>query len=229
MGASLSEPPIRSRLLTSFSKYRAGTYFVGGIVACGLMCLVVIRVSGLAVVSQHDLDKQAQFIVDLQQENQELTDDLFSFRGPDAVFDSPDLPYDESTDARATVAAARQRALQTGKFLMITFGANWCMDCRTLHRNLKTDEVMAYTTDVFHFANVDVGKFNSNRDIAAELGVDLTRGIPVAIFYDPAGNKIGTTNDGQLEPARFYSSKQILKFVRDIAEKSLIAAPDSVR
>ncbi len=63
---------------------------------------------------------------------------------------------------------------------------------------------------------------------AIDLGVDLTRGIPVAIFYDPEGRVIGTTNDGQLEPARYYTSKQILKFV-GVAEKSLISAPDSVQ
>ena len=126
------------------------------------------------------------------------------------------------------VTDARQQALQDGKFLMITFGANWCMDCRTLYHSLRTGEVKEFTDDVFNFAHVDVGKFNRNREIAEELGVDLSRGIPVAIFFDPAGNKIGTTNEGQLEPARYYTSKKILKFVRDIVEKSLIAAPDSV-
>ena len=111
---------------------------------------------------------------------------------------------------------------------MITFGANWCTDCRTLYHNLKTDDVMAYTDSVFHFANVDVGEFDRNKDVAEELGIELARGIPVAIFFDAAGNKIGTTNDGQLETARFYTSKQILKFVRDIAERSSIQAPDAV-
>ena len=229
MGASSSVLPIRSRFLTYSSKYRAGMHFVGGILAGGVICLVVLRLSGLAVVSQHELDKQAQLVADLQKENYELTDDLFDYQGPDAVFDPTDLPYDEFADAHAIVADARQQALQAGKFLMITFGANWCTDCRTLYHNLKTDDVMAYTDGVFHFANVDVGKFNRNREVAEELGVDLARGIPVAIFFDSAGIKIGTTNDGQLEPARFYTSKQILKFVRDIAEKSLIAAPDSVQ
>jgi hypothetical protein len=56
----------------------------------------------------------------------------------------------------------------------------------------------------------------------------LSRGIPVAIFFDPEGEVIGTTNEGQLEPSRHYSSKQILKFVRDIAEHSRVSAPDSV-
>lgn len=229
MGASAITPPIRSRPLTSLSKNRAGMLFVAGILTGGVICVIMLRLSGLAVVGQEELDEQRQSIADLQIENHDLTNDLFNYQGPDAVFDPTDLPYDELADAHAVVADARQQALQAGKFLMVTFGANWCMDCRTLYHNLKTDDVIAYADGVFHFTNVDVGKYNRNRELAKELGVDLARGIPVAIFFDPAGNKIGTTSDGQLETARLYSSKQILKFIRDIAEKSLIATPDSVQ
>ena len=219
----------RNRFLTPTPKSRAVLHFASGILTGGILCLVVLRLSGLAVVSQQELDQQAQRIAELEEENVELTDDLFTYRGPDSVFDPADLPYDESADARAVVAEARQQALQEGKFLMITFGANWCIDCRTLHRTLRSREVMAYTGELFHFANVDVGKFNRNRDVASELGVELKLGIPVAVFFDATGNMIGTTNDGQLETARFYSSKQILGFVRDVAEHSRITAPDSIR
>lgn len=212
-----------------FLKYPRGMHFVGGIIAGGIICLVAIRLGGFSVVSQQELDEQAQLIADLQQENSELTDDLFDFQGPEAVFDDTDLPYDEADDAHAIVADGRQKALEEGKFLMITFGANWCMDCRTLYRNLRSEDVSQFTDSVFHFVNVDVGKFNNNRDLAVELGVDLARGIPVAVFFDPAGEKIGTTNDGQLEPARFYTSKQILSFVRAVAEESLIVAPGLVQ
>jgi thioredoxin 1 len=118
--------------------------------------------------------------------------------------------------------------LQAGKFLMITFGANWCMDCRTLHHRLKSEDVKEYTRDRFVFVNVDVGKFNQNAELAKELGVTLSKGIPVAIFFNPEGEVVGTTNEGQLEPARRYTSKQILRFIRDIAERSQITTPDSV-
>ena len=111
---------------------------------------------------------------------------------------------------------------------MITFGANWCYDCRNLHRMLETDEVRDYTDELFDFVYVDVGTMNRNRETAERLGVTLSRGIPVAVFYAPDGLLIGTTNDGQLEPARYYSSKQILKFVKDVAERSRIAAPDAI-
>ena len=36
-----------------------------------------------------------------------------------------------------------------------------------------------------YFVNVVVGKFNQNADIAAELGVTLSKGIPVAVFFNP--------------------------------------------
>jgi len=197
--------------------------------AGSVILLVAFRTSGLAVVNKHDLDEQLQLITDLQKENYELTEDLFSYQGPEAVFDSAGLPYQAAADARAMVSAGRQKAQEDDNFLMITFGANWCLDCRTLHSHLQSDDVKEYTDDLFQFVYVDVGMFESNGDVAVDLGVDLTRGIPVAIFFDPEGREIGTTNDGQLAPARYYSSKQILKFVRDIVEKSLIVAPDSVQ
>lgn len=215
--------------MSTLSKYRAGITFVGGVVIGAAAILLAFRVGGLAVVSQEALDEQAQLIAELRQENYELTDDLFNYQGPDAIFDPDDLPYDADADASADVAAGRQDAMLNDQFLMITFGANWCIDCRTLYHHLKSDEVRAFTDDMFHFVTVDVGKFNRNRDVARELGVDLSRGIPVAVFFDPEGREIGNTNDGQLEPAQFYSSQQILKFVRDIVERSLIAAPDSVQ
>jgi thioredoxin 1 len=215
--------------MSTFNKYRARLSFVGGIVVGVVIGMAALRVSGFALVSQQDLDEQFQLIADLQEENHELTDDLFGYQGPNVVFDTSELPYKDDDDASTTVAAARQQALDDKKFLMVTFGANWCLDCRTLYKHLRSPEVQTFTAENFEFVNVNVGKFNTNVDLATDLGVDLRRGIPVAVFFGPDGQLIGTTNEGQLEPARFYTSRQILKFVRNIVEKSLIAAPDSVQ
>lgn len=212
------------------SKYITWSWFVGGLLAGFLIFYAGIKMSGYSVVSRKTLELQQELIVELQEENLELTEDLFK---PQMLTESAlrgaELPYDESADARSELIAARQKALKAEKFLMVTFGANWCMDCRNLHRILKNEEVQTYTSGLFDFVNVDIGKFNKNADIASELGVTLTKGIPVAIVFDPAGNVIGTTNEGQLEPARRYSSKQILRFVKDIAEKTRIVSPAAVR
>ena len=184
---------------------------------------------GLTPVSNELLDEQQARLDLLQEENLELTEELFRprFQGGSA-FSQDELPYDAQADADSMVSNARMKARAESKFLMVTFGANWCMDCRTLHHHLNAEPVAGYTRDLFLFVNVDVGKFNQNRDVADSLGVSLARGIPVAIFFGPDGRVIGTTNEGQLEPARHYFSKQILKFVRDIAERDRILPPDSV-
>ncbi len=185
--------------------------------------------SGQTPVSQESLAERQTELARLQEENLELTEELFQPRSAQGiVFSQDELPYDEEADAASSVSTARMEARAEGKFLMVTFGANWCLDCRTLHHHLNSEPVAGYARDLFRFVNVDVGKFNQNHDVAGSLGVSLSRGIPVAVFFDSEGKLIGTTNDGQLEPARHYSSKQILKFVRDVAERNQIIAPDAV-
>jgi thiol-disulfide isomerase/thioredoxin len=188
-----------------------------------------LTMSGRQIVNDAELELQAERIAELEEENRELTDELFSPQQPSLPpLDTTQGPYAGGEDASDDIVIARADAKDRGRFLMITFGANWCYDCRNLHRMLETDEVRAYTNKLFDFVFVDVGKMNQNRQAAERLGVDLNRGIPIAVFYGPDGPLIGAPNEGQLEAARYYSSKQILKFVRDIAERSRIAAPDAI-
>lgn len=211
-------------------KYRSGAWFVGGALTALLIVCMLIYGLGFSLVSPGEQSRRQIELTDLRRENLELTEELLApGRQARLSFASEKPPYDDDANARQDITIARERALSEGRYLMVTFGANWCLDCRTLHHNLKTTEVADYTRDLFHFVNVSVGKFNHNRDIAEELGVSLSRGIPVAIIFDPNGQLIGTTNEGQLEPSRHYTSKQILKFVRDIAERQKIQAPDDWR
>ena len=203
--------------------------FVAGLILGLAAYHGALLLSGQTPVSRELLYEQQARLEELREENADLADDLFAPRGQSGVPYNPiEKPYAGFADAGALISEARSEARAKNKFLMVTFGANWCMDCRTLHYHLSSEPVAGYASDLFRFVFVDVGKLNQNRDVAESLGVSLSRGIPVAIFFDPAGDVIGTTNDGQLEPARYYSSKQILKFVRDIAEHSLVLAPDSV-
>ena len=188
-----------------------------------------LLLTGQTPVAREHLDEQQAQLELLQQENLELTEELFQPRVQGGfAFSQDEALYDGQADAALVISEARAQAQAESKFLMVTFGADWCIDCRTLHQHLNSEPVAGYTRDLFHFVFVDVGKFNQNRDVAESLGVSLSRGIPVAVFFDSDGELIGTTNEGQLEAARKYSSKQILRFVRDIAERDRILAPDSV-
>lgn len=190
----------------------------------------VLTMSARHVLSSAELQAQAERLAALEEENRELTEELFRPREPALPpLDMTQGPYTGDEDASDEIVIARADAKDRNRFLMVTFGANWCYDCRNLHRMLETDEVREYTDGLFDFVFVDVGKLNQNRQVAERLGVDLDRGIPVAVLFAPDGALIGTTNDGQLESARYYSSKQILRFVRDVAERSRIVAPDAIR
>jgi thiol-disulfide isomerase/thioredoxin len=139
--------------------------------------------------------------------------------------DAHHLPYDPDADARADIAAGKARAEATGKLLMVTFGANWCPDCLTLHKNLEDPLTRDYARSTFEIVNVDVGDFGKNADVAQELGVKVN-GIPLAVFFSSDGRPICDTSRGELEPSRHYTSREILGFLREVAEYRRVVSPD---
>ena len=141
------------------------------------------------------------------------------------ISDSKTKRYDPGHDARAVFASARAMAVRADRHLMVVFGADWCPDCRKLHDNLMSDEVTSYMRDHMDFLTVDVGRKDLNIDFAKELGVTVSNGIPVAVFFDSNGDLIGTTNRGELEPSRYFTSTQILAFVKKIVEQQSVSQP----
>jgi thioredoxin len=131
----------------------------------------------------------------------------------------------ESEVTRYRIAFARQKAKALKRFLMVEFGADWCEDCVVLAQHLKNGVSGAYFQKHFEILTVDTGHSDRNLDVAESLGVDMNHGIPAALFFAPDGRRIGATNHGELEPARTYSSDEILQFLREIVEQQRITAP----
>jgi thioredoxin 1 len=123
------------------------------------------------------------------------------------------------------VDSARKQAQTTNKYLMVEFGADWCVDCVVLARTLDSGETGEYFQKTFSVLKVDVGKFDKNLKIAQALGVDITRGIPTALFYAPDGTRIGATNKGELEPSSKFGAKQIMAFLKEVTEHRNIVNP----
>ena len=133
--------------------------------------------------------------------------------------------YKPENDARAVFASELSSAISANNYLMVVFGADWCPDCRKLYDNLESEEVASYMDNYMNFVTIDVGRKNLNIDFAEELGVTVSNGIPVAVFFNPKGDPIGTTNQGELEPSRYFTSSQILEFVRKIVEYEVVIKP----
>ena len=140
-------------------------------------------------------------------------------------FDATNLPYKSDVDVRMAVEAGKARAAESGKMLMVTFGANWCPDCLTLQKNLRDPETQAYAERNFEMVNIDVG--DSIKSARVERDLDMTvNTIPLAMFYSSDGKPICDTQRGELKPSRHYSSREILGFLREVVDYRRAVSPD---
>jgi thiol:disulfide interchange protein len=134
-------------------------------------------------------------------------------------------PASESRVSQYRIEYAQKKAQALHKILMVEFGADWCEDCVVFERHLSDGPAHDYFQKHFMLLKVDIGQSDRNLDVAESLGLDLNHGIPAVIFYGPDGRQIGATNNGELEPSRNYSAKQILQFLKQVAENGTINKP----
>jgi len=136
-------------------------------------------------------------------------------------------PANESKVTQYRLDYALKKAKAQRKILMVEFGADWCEDCIVLARNLADPVVNAYFDQHFNLLRVDVGpKGEKNLDVGESLGLDMSHGIPAAVFFAPDGAPIGATSHGELEPSRKFTARQILAFLTNVAEEKTIVSPD---
>lgn len=101
------------------------------------------------------------------------------------------LPYDETADADAAVAAARERAVRNRKLLLIDLGGNWCLDCRLLAGTMDTAPLKGWLATRYEIVTVDVGRFDKNLQIPARYGIaDRLKGVPAVLIIDPRTNRL---------------------------------------
>jgi thioredoxin 1 len=95
-------------------------------------------------------------------------------------------PYDEAADARAQLDAALAEAKQSGKHVLLDFGANWCPDCRVLAGIAGRPEVKPWLDANYVTVLIDTGRHNRNLDIAERYGLTL-QAIPSVLVLSADG------------------------------------------
>ena len=126
-------------------------------------------------------------------------------------------PYNEAADARQDIKQALAQAAQSGKSVIVVFGANWCGDCKVLDLAMKQGVSAPFVAREFQVVKVDVGRFDRNVAVAESYGVPLKNGIPAVVILSPANKVLYVTRAGELADARNMGENGIYDFLRKVA------------
>jgi protein disulfide-isomerase len=127
-----------------------------------------------------------------------------------------DGPYNEAADARKEIAQALSQAAQSGKNVIVVFGANWCGDCKVLDLAMKQGASAPFVAREFQVVKVDVGRFDRNVAIAESYGVPLKNGIPAIAILSSANKVLYVTRAGELADAGSMGENGIYDFLRKV-------------
>ena len=127
------------------------------------------------------------------------------------------MPYDETADAAAAVAAALEEAEANGKLLLIEFGANWCPDCRAFAAAIQAPEARAVIEEKFVAVKVDVGDWDKHPEVVAAWGNPIEGGIPAIVVANAQGEVLFSTKAGQLAKARSMGPEDFAAFFEHLA------------
>ena len=123
--------------------------------------------------------------------------------------------YDEAADARAQIDAAFARAKKENKRVLLVFGANGCGWCRKLHALFERDEEIARLLRYeYEVIRVDVGRFDRNEDLAADLGAAVRQhGIPFLTVLDAEGKPLVNQETSSLEQGAAHDPAKVKAFL----------------
>ena len=127
-----------------------------------------------------------------------------------------DGPYNEAADARKDITQALSQAAQSGKSVIVVFGANWCGDCKVLDLAMKQGASAPLVAREFQIVKVDVGRFDRNVAIAESYGIPLKNGIPAIVILSPANKILYVTRAGELADAGNMGENGIYDFLRKV-------------
>lgn len=97
--------------------------------------------------------------------------------------------YQPSEDALADVQQALSRAEKSDRRLLVVTGANWCHDSRALASRLHTSPLAESIQENYELVFVDVGFYETGREVLQEFGVPHFYATPTVLIVDPASRQ----------------------------------------
>jgi thioredoxin-related protein len=100
--------------------------------------------------------------------------------------------YNEHADGKQSIDAAIAAAKKQDKYVLITWGANWCGWCQRLDEIVRTDPTVAQLLrDHYVPVKIDIGHRDKHMELARKYGADLNNlGIPHSTVLDGNGKVV---------------------------------------
>jgi thioredoxin 1 len=119
--------------------------------------------------------------------------------------------YPAIDTAAADIQAAVAEAHRTHKRVIVDFGGDWCPDCQVLNIYFHQSPNAELLAKYFVRVNVNVGRQDANKDIAASYGVPL-KGVPALAVLDGNGKAVYAQNK-EFSDMRHLDSSALTAFL----------------
>lgn len=118
-------------------------------------------------------------------------------------------PEAAGTDLHAALA----KAARLHKRIILDFGGNWCGDCVALDKYFHQEPNASLLKANFILVDINIGRFDSNADIAKTYGVPLEKGVPALAILDSEGHTLYSQKNGEFEAMRTLSPSALTEFL----------------
>jgi thioredoxin 1 len=121
--------------------------------------------------------------------------------------------YPDPSQAKSDIAAALKIAAQTHKRVLLDFGGDWCGDCQVLDLYFHDEKNRPILESGFVLVHVNIGKMDTNLDIAQQYQVPLDRGVPALAVLSDKGVLLFSQKSGEFEAMRRMESSAVTSFL----------------
>jgi len=101
--------------------------------------------------------------------------------------------YPDVSAAHTDIQAALAKARREHKRVILDFGGDWCGDCQVLNIYFHQSPNAELLQKHFVLVDVNIGRMDSNLDIAHRYGVPV-QGVPALAVLSPEGKVIYSQN-----------------------------------
>ena len=127
-------------------------------------------------------------------------------KAPKEIYPAPELAQAELKDALAKAAKLHKR-------IILDFGGNWCGDCKVLDKYFHQEPNASLLKANFILVDVNIGKFDKNKDIAKMYDVPLEKGVPALAVLDSNGKSLFSQKKGEFESMARMDPQSVTDFL----------------